>query len=110
MKKLLQKTVVSLITISFVFNSGMNQIISYAKTIDVVPVFEVAKSTLTDFVLEKFKTIEEGTPQISLFTTKSEASSLSVGVEKEEESISEDSNTTENDKAVNNATVDDKNT
>ena len=103
MKKLLQKTVVSLITISFVFNSGMNQIISYAKTIDVVPVFEVAKSTLTDFVLEKFKTIEEGAPQISLFTTQSEVSSLSVDVEKEEESISKNSNTSENDEAVNNA-------
>ena len=60
MKKLFQKTVVSLIVISFVFNSGMNQIISYAKTIDVVPVFEIAKSVLTDFVvkdgvLQKYK-------------------------------------------------------
>ena len=94
MKKLLQKTVVSLITISFVFNSGMNQIISYAKTIDVVPVFEVAKSTLTDFVLEKFKTIEEGAPQISLFTTQSEVSSLSVDVETTDELTPKDSNTT----------------
>ena len=53
MKIFLRKIVAVLICISFVLTSGMADIISYAQTVDVDSLYQVAKSIVSDFVVEE---------------------------------------------------------